>query len=369
MGRYHAHGTATPHNDRMEAAVVERLFGERQVPLTAIKGAVGHTLGAAGALDVLGCALGLNAREVWPVVGHSKLDPTFKVTPVRERRSHDAQRALVATAGFGGLNTALVIASGQSPSPFGGGAPTGAEGAHASGRRTRPVTITAFGTWTSAGARINAAPAGTPGAKLGDWPEAPPLSQVHPRARRPHPQAKVMVQLAGAILGSKRIAGMGVCIGTSSGCYTPDVEFQKELDLKGKALGSPSLFVYTLPTAPVGEVGIALGANGPGFTVDAGAASALTAVSVAAEEVASGRAPAMLAGALEWGTGNDYAALFLIEPGGGIEVTGRQGFGAPPASNADALTLAARLAEKSTGKLCTSDPAGFWAELELKGSR
>jgi 3-oxoacyl-[acyl-carrier-protein] synthase II len=113
IGRYHAHGTATPHNDRMEAAVVERLFGARQVPLTAIKGAVGHTLGAAGTLDVLGCALGLNAREVWPVVGHQKLDPAFHVSPVTERRTHDAERAIVATAGFGGLNTALVIARGE----------------------------------------------------------------------------------------------------------------------------------------------------------------------------------------------------------------------------------------------------------------
>jgi 3-oxoacyl-[acyl-carrier-protein] synthase II len=113
IGRYHAHGTATPHNDRMEAAVVERLFGARPVPLTAIKGAVGHTLGAAGALDVLGCALGLNAREVWPVVGHHHLDPSFKVSPVLQRRADESERAIVATAGFGGLNTALVIARGS----------------------------------------------------------------------------------------------------------------------------------------------------------------------------------------------------------------------------------------------------------------
>jgi len=113
LGRYHAHGTATPHNDRMEAAVVERLFGARQVPLTALKGAVGHTLGAAGALDVLGCALALNAGELWPVAGLKQVDPSFKVWPVMERRADASERALVATAGFGGLNTALVIARGE----------------------------------------------------------------------------------------------------------------------------------------------------------------------------------------------------------------------------------------------------------------
>ncbi len=365
IGRYHAHGTATPHNDRMEAQVVERLFGARPVPLTAIKGSVGHCLGAAGALDVLGCALALSARELWPVVGLKTVDPAFHLSAVLERRSDDAERALVATAGFGGLNTAVVVARGDaSPHPaFGRPSPEG--------RRIVSAVITAFATWASGGARVGAAPAGGPGVKLGDWPEAPPLSRVHPRARRPHPQAKALVQLAAAVLGERRPSGLGVALGTSAGCLTPDLEFQRELDTKGKGFGGPSLFVYTLPTAPLGEVAIALGANGPGFTVNAGAASALTAVGLAAEEVAAGRAPAMLAAGLEWGTGLDWAAVFLLEPkgtpGGGLEVRGRQGFGAAPSSTpGDALALARRLADPSreAGKLCAADAAGFWAELE-----
>jgi 3-oxoacyl-(acyl-carrier-protein) synthase len=113
LGRYHAHGTATPHNDRMEAAACEALFGPRGVPVTAAKGSVGHTLGAAGALDTLICALALRRRELWAVTNLQKVDANLTVNAVQERKSHDAPTALVATAGFGGINTAIAISAGD----------------------------------------------------------------------------------------------------------------------------------------------------------------------------------------------------------------------------------------------------------------
>jgi 3-oxoacyl-[acyl-carrier-protein] synthase II len=111
IGRYHAHGTATPHNDRMESAACEALFGPQGVPVTGTKGSVGHTLGAAGALDALSCLLALRRRELWPVVGLKTIDPQLTVDAVRERRSHASATALVATAGFGGINAALVLSA------------------------------------------------------------------------------------------------------------------------------------------------------------------------------------------------------------------------------------------------------------------
>lgn len=116
VGRYHAHGTATPHNDRMESAVYSQLFDNAPVPLTAAKGAVGHTLGAAGALDTLICAMSLQQRELWPVANLSTVDPALKVAPVRELRSDERETALVATAGFGGVNAALALSVRNLPS-------------------------------------------------------------------------------------------------------------------------------------------------------------------------------------------------------------------------------------------------------------
>lgn len=115
LGRYHAHGTATPHNDRMESAACETLFGPRGIPLTAAKGSVGHTLGAAGALDALICALALRRRELWAVTNLKNVDAALTVNAVLERRAHQPPTALVATAGFGGINTALALCAGAAP--------------------------------------------------------------------------------------------------------------------------------------------------------------------------------------------------------------------------------------------------------------
>jgi 3-oxoacyl-[acyl-carrier-protein] synthase II len=99
----------------MEAAACEALFGPRGVPVTAAKGSVGHTLGAAGALDTLICALALRRRELWAVTNLQKIDANLTVDAVRERKSHEAPTALVATAGFGGINTAIAISAGDAP--------------------------------------------------------------------------------------------------------------------------------------------------------------------------------------------------------------------------------------------------------------
>lgn len=114
LGRYHAHGTATVQNDAMEAAMCARLFGPKGIPLCATKGAIGHTLGAAGVLDLLSCLASLNARELWPVTGLQELDPKLAVDPVTAIRAHSHPRALIATAGFGGINAALVLRRNES---------------------------------------------------------------------------------------------------------------------------------------------------------------------------------------------------------------------------------------------------------------
>ena len=63
VGGYHAHGTGTIQNDRMEAAAFTALFSGREVTVSAIKGSLGHTLGAGAALDVAVCALILRAED------------------------------------------------------------------------------------------------------------------------------------------------------------------------------------------------------------------------------------------------------------------------------------------------------------------
>ena len=80
------------------------------VTVSAIKGCVGHTLGAGGALDVAVCALMLQ-RETVPPVTNLKVVYSTRAIAGRDRRAlpPKGNRLLVASAGFGGINAALVL--------------------------------------------------------------------------------------------------------------------------------------------------------------------------------------------------------------------------------------------------------------------
>lgn len=110
IDRYHAHGTATVQNDRMEAVVHASLFKGRPVPVCAIKGALGHTLGAAAALDIAVCSETLRHQMLPPVVNLRDIDAEAAVPAVMgNARRSTGKLALVASAGFGGINTAIVL--------------------------------------------------------------------------------------------------------------------------------------------------------------------------------------------------------------------------------------------------------------------
>jgi hypothetical protein len=233
------------------------------------------------------------------------------------------------------------------------------------------AVITQFATWASQGISVNGKPAGSASGKLGPWSEAPALAKIHPRARRPHPTSRQLVQLASALLGERRIDGLGLILGTASGCAQPDREFQHELTIKGLPLGGPSLFVYTLPTAAAGELSIALQATGPLLTVNAGSASGLTAVARGLEWVAQGRCPAALACSEELGVADEHIAMFLIERAGGRGAAVSTGcFDAPPGTAvASALDLAVALADREAAPLVSRDDRGFWASVHLEAAR
>src|SRR5208282_5402818 len=96
--------------DRMEAVVHASLFGSHQPPVCAIKGAIGHTLGAGAALDIAVCAETLRRQLLPPVVNLRHLDAGAMVPAVLGvARASVGDLALVASAGFGGINTAVIL--------------------------------------------------------------------------------------------------------------------------------------------------------------------------------------------------------------------------------------------------------------------
>ena len=114
IGFVSAHGTATPFNDLMEAKALALAFGARAsaLPVNSIKSAVGHTLGAAAAVEAVACVRVLETGLVPPTPGLHELDPEIALDVVYERARAVGPRAVLSTAsGFGGTNAAVVLAA------------------------------------------------------------------------------------------------------------------------------------------------------------------------------------------------------------------------------------------------------------------
>ncbi len=102
------HGTATPANDAAEGRAVGELFGDR-VPCSSTKGATGHTLGAAGAVEAVVCALALNNDLLPGGTNTATLDPDIRLAYLLESRPGRLRHALTNSFGFGGSNCSLIL--------------------------------------------------------------------------------------------------------------------------------------------------------------------------------------------------------------------------------------------------------------------
>ena len=108
-----AHGTGTPTNDRVESIAVRTLFGERapKVPLSSIKSMIGHTMGAASAIEAAACALALDTGMIPPTINFEEPDPEFDLDYVPNEARRTNPRVVLNNAyAFGGNNASLCLA-------------------------------------------------------------------------------------------------------------------------------------------------------------------------------------------------------------------------------------------------------------------
>ncbi|GGJ96518.1 beta-ACP synthase [Pilimelia anulata] len=109
-----AHGSGTKQNDRHETAAVKRSLGAHahRTPMSGIKAAVGHSLGAIGAIEIAACALSIRHGVVVPTANLRERDPECDLDYVphtpRERR---LDAVLTVGSGFGGFQSAMVLTS------------------------------------------------------------------------------------------------------------------------------------------------------------------------------------------------------------------------------------------------------------------
>ncbi len=106
----HAHGTGTSYNDAMESLALKTIFGEACPPVSGAKGMLGHTLGAAGVIETIICALALQERFLPGTPG--LVNPAADVPKSLVREARPAERlkqVLKLNTGFGGMNGALIL--------------------------------------------------------------------------------------------------------------------------------------------------------------------------------------------------------------------------------------------------------------------
>jgi 3-oxoacyl-[acyl-carrier-protein] synthase II len=107
-----AHGTGTPLNDLSETKAVKRVFGERAyaTPISSIKGALGHMLGAAGAVSLIVGVKAIETGVIPPTINYATPDPECDLDYVPNvARSAKVDVCMVNAFGFGGQNAAVVV--------------------------------------------------------------------------------------------------------------------------------------------------------------------------------------------------------------------------------------------------------------------
>ncbi len=107
-----AHGTGTATNDRLETIAVKKAFGKHanRIPISSIKSMLGHTMGAASAIEATVCALTITEGRIPPTVNWKEPDPECDLDYVPNvARECNVRVAMNNAYAFGGNNSSLIF--------------------------------------------------------------------------------------------------------------------------------------------------------------------------------------------------------------------------------------------------------------------
>ena len=260
-----AHATATPYNDAMEARAIAAVCPSDPV-VQPFKAQIGHTLGAAGVLELLAAVDALERGLAPAAAGQAEIDPDARVRLLERAEPMALERALKLSAAFGGVTAALVAQHATGPD------------------RPRPaaeVRVRAHAAVRSVDRELLSAAIGMPRDRLARIDD---LGQLALGA---------LVALA-AEVGRERLSGAGLVMGHSLGTLDVNERYYARLLCKGARSVDPRLFPATTPNAAAGHCAIVFGLTGPNFAVGAGLGGGIEALLAAAELLGAGDAERMV---------------------------------------------------------------------------
>ncbi len=312
-----AHGTATLQNDAAEARALAGALGPElsRIRVSSSKGQVGHTLGAAGALEAGFAALAVAEGLAPPTGGLRTPDPSLGLRHViGSAEALPIRAALSSSFGFGGTGTVLVFSEPQRAR-----APRS--------RRATPLSVLSVTTLSGGRALPDAEAARV--TSLASTLE-PLLEHLDPTRSRRFDRASALVTLGASAVVSRlgdAPGQVGLVTGSAYGNVERSVEFLRRVFERGPRFASPADFPHLVPSAPGGNAAIYLGLRGPVLAVADLATSAEAALCGALALLEDGQADAMVAGAAE---AHDEVVERLLAPlyRDGLDGSVRRGEGA-----------------------------------------
>ena len=109
VAHVNAHGTSTTHNDAAEACAIRDVFGGETPPVTSVKGVLGHSIGAAGAVEAVASILTLEQTTIPPTANYETADPALGLDVVARPRALGDGVVVSNSFAFGGHNAVLVF--------------------------------------------------------------------------------------------------------------------------------------------------------------------------------------------------------------------------------------------------------------------
>ena len=262
----HLHGTGTIDNDLAEARAVHALFGNQPLPLlSSIKGSVGHSLAAAGAMGAIASVLSISEGLIPGNAGFHDPDPELNLTPVNAPTTADVNTALVNSFGFGGNNAVAVI-----------GRPKRQEDAGISSRARRPASFAVLGSacFTGAGNADQTIKKMSDGEELrGVVSSSDILRHISEKSvRRMKRLCRMVLSLAVSACGDTTMTKppASVFFGTGWGGLSETHDFLTKLFASEERFSSPTDFIGSVHNAAAGNAAIHFKSTGPNVTMTGG---------------------------------------------------------------------------------------------------
>ena len=311
IGLVAAHATGTPDNDAAEYAAMARVFGGDlpRVPVVAFKSHLGHTLGGAGAVELILSAMALAQQVVPPCANVRREDVEFADLNLAtcEPRPARIRATLNTSLGFGGANTCVILGSAAPPEV----APS-------------PPRVTAVGgsPWSSTRARHDVLITGVgvvlPGA-IGNDAFAARLREAGPAPRITEDTGPIPAADIAALLNARRVRRMSeyvklslaatalafkdagvddvpgfaetcaAVLGSTHGSANYSRDYYRQVVDEGFAAANPMLFAEGVPNAAAAHLSLMMSLKGACQTIIGSRTAGLDALRLAAERVAQGR--------------------------------------------------------------------------------